>query len=88
MTARGRRTDATPSGALGLNGPTARELEVFFAFRRWHSRKLAAAELGISDGTAATHLKRLYRKRPDLRAYPQKARIYPQKGPLAGSFAD
>ena len=53
-----------------MSDPTARELEVLAAFIRHHSRKLAAATLGISDQTAAWHLKRLYRKRPDLR--PQK----------------
>jgi hypothetical protein len=64
--------------------PTARELEVFAAFRHWRSRKLAAAELGISDGTAAVHLKHLYRKRPDLRAYPKINAGIPQERPPSG----
>ena len=40
--------------------PTARELEVLAAYFRHHSRKLAAHELGITDGTARAHLTRLY----------------------------
>jgi hypothetical protein len=50
-----------------MSEPTARELEVLAAFFRHGSRKMAAATLGITDQTAAWHLKRLYRKRPDLR---------------------
>lgn len=45
-----------------MSKPTARELEVLAAVRRLRSRKCAAAELGITDLTAAVHLKHLYRK--------------------------
>ena len=42
--------------------PTPRELQVLAAFIRHRSRKLAAAELGISDQTAMVHLRKLYRR--------------------------
>jgi DNA-binding CsgD family transcriptional regulator len=45
-----------------MNAPTVRELEVFAAFYRTRSRKIAAHECGITDQTAAVHLRRLYRR--------------------------
>ncbi len=45
-----------------MSEPTAREEEVYRAFRRHGSRKCAAAELGITDGTAKVHLRRLRRR--------------------------
>jgi hypothetical protein len=64
-----------------MSEPTARELEVLAAFIRHRSRKQAAAALGISDATAAWYLKRLYRKRPDLRPPnpPKISTEYPPK---------
>lgn len=49
-----------------MSEPTAREIEVLVAFRRHGSRKLAAAELGITDETAKVHLRRLRRRLRDL----------------------
>lgn len=57
--------------------PNARELQVWEAYCRHGSRKLAAAELGITDQTAAVHLRNLYRMRPELR----RRRIPQNSGP-------
>ncbi len=67
-----------------MSQPTARQLEVFEAFRRLGSRKRAAAELGITDETAKVHLRHLYRKRPDLRHTPRLSAGIPQNRPLTG----
>lgn len=64
--------------------PTARELEVFAAFCRHRSRKIAAAELGISDQTAAVHLKHLYSKRPELRHTTRLSADIPQDRAVSG----
>lgn len=40
--------------------PTARQLQVLAAYFRHHSTKIAACELGISDGSVRNHLSRLY----------------------------
>jgi DNA-binding CsgD family transcriptional regulator len=45
-----------------MSEPTARQIEVLEAFRRHGSRKMAAAELGITDETAKVHLRRLRRR--------------------------